>query len=226
MTDPTVPSTAPAGWYPVEANSPNLRWWDGTQWTDHHHTVGSSPVQPFAQQGYGTPVYGAPVYGAQAPAARPPSAPAGTSPYTAWIWILAILPLVQLLELPFLISFYTKVEAVGLSDPTAITQLEFSQGSGYLTLQAIGLLVYAVCVVIAVFDYLALKARGVVRPFPWAWTFLSAVVYVIGRAVVVRRRTGSGFAPMWVYIVATAVSLTGVLFVTFSFLAAVVRDAG
>jgi hypothetical protein len=216
MTDPSAPATAPAGWYPVEAGSPHLRWWDGTQWTDHHHTIGASSPQAFAAQ----------ALGAQAPRAQPPSAPAGTSPYTVWIWIFAILPLVQLIELPFLIGFFTKAEAAGASDPTAMSQLEFSPGSGYLTMQAISLLVYAVCVVIAVFDYLALKSRGVVGPFPWAWAFLSAIVYAIGRGVVVQRRTGSGLAPMWVFIAATAISLAGVLFVAFSFVAAVVRDAG
>ena len=143
-----------------------------------------------------------------------------------WNWIFAILPLGQLLELPFLFTFFAKAEAAGASDPTALSHLEYSPGSGYLTYQAINLLIYAVFVVIAVFDYLALKARGVVRPFPWAWTFLSSTIYAIGRGVVARRRTGSGLAPMWVYIAASVVSVTGVLFVVFSFVAAVVRDAG
>lgn len=26
----------PAGWYPDPANPASLRWWDGSQWTDHH----------------------------------------------------------------------------------------------------------------------------------------------------------------------------------------------
>ncbi|KTR73670.1 hypothetical protein NS234_19740, partial [Microbacterium oxydans] len=45
-----------------------------------------------------------------------------------------------------------------------------------------------------------LAARGFVRPFPWAWTFLSSLVYVIGRHVVIRRRGGRTLAPLVVTI--------------------------
>ena len=45
-----------------------------------------------------------------------------------------------------------------------------------------------------------LAARGFVRPFPWAWTFLSSLVYVIGRHVVIRRRGGRILAPLVVTI--------------------------
>ncbi|GII66234.1 hypothetical protein Skr01_63190 [Sphaerisporangium krabiense] len=35
----------PAGWYPDPYGTPQLRWWDGTQWTDATHPLESSPGQ-------------------------------------------------------------------------------------------------------------------------------------------------------------------------------------
>ncbi len=201
MTEPTTPAAAPAGWYPSAPGSPELRWWDGTQWTNHSHTLGVDSGQAL-------------------------TAPAGTSSNTVWIWIFAILPLAQLAEIPFLASFYDRLAAVGLTNTEALRTAEMNPGSGYLILQAIGLLVYAIWVVIAVVDYNVLKSRGVVRPFHWAWTFLSAWVYAIGRAVVAHRRTGSGYAPMGVFIASAAISVIGVLVVVFSFVAEVVQTAG
>lgn len=32
------PQSPPAGWYP-DPEGPELRWWDGTQWTDHRHAA-------------------------------------------------------------------------------------------------------------------------------------------------------------------------------------------
>jgi hypothetical protein len=219
MTEPTGPALAPAGWYPTAAGSPTLRWWDGTQWTEHEHTI--APAQaPVAQPQYGQQQFGQPQYGQQL------TTPAGTSSHTVWIWIFAILPLAQLVDLPFLVSFYAKIAAVGVQNSAAIAQIETSPSSGFLAIEGIGFLVWVVCILVALFDYLALKSRGVVAPFHWAWTFLAAIVYAIGRAVVVRRRTGSGLGPMWVYLAATLISFVGILFVVFSFAAAVVRDAG
>lgn len=43
-----VSSGAPAGWYPVEGD-PRLRWWDGTQWTEHFWTSPTSTSSVRAQ---------------------------------------------------------------------------------------------------------------------------------------------------------------------------------
>ncbi len=42
---------APFGWYPDPAGSESLRWWDGSQWTEHLETP-RPEVQPAA--GYST----------------------------------------------------------------------------------------------------------------------------------------------------------------------------
>ena len=55
-------------------------------------------------------------------------------------------------------------------------------------------------------DHRWLLRQGYVRPFHWAWAFLSSV-YPIGRSVVVRRRAGRGIAPMWVTIGVLALSI-------------------
>jgi hypothetical protein len=186
MTESTTPAAVPAGWYPTAAGSPELRWWDGTQWTNHSHTLGVDSGQPLR-------------------------APDGTRTGTAWIWIFALLPLVQLAEIPLYSAFYARVFGAGFQNSTALVQAEYAPNSGYWAIQGLGILLYGVYVVLAALDHRALRARGVPRPFHWAWTFLSAIVYMIGRAVVVRRRTGSGLAPLFVNIAALLVTIIGLV---------------
>jgi hypothetical protein len=64
-----------------------------------------------------------------------------------------------------------------------------------------GFLAYAASVVLAYFDSERLKRSGVVKPFHWAWSFLSSGVYVIGRSVITSQvARGRGLAPIWVLI--------------------------
>jgi Protein of unknown function (DUF2510) len=175
VSNPTNPGQAVAGWYPTSPGSPQLRWWDGNQWTEHF----SSPL----------------------------GAPAGTSPYTIWIWIFSFLPLLQLVELAFLPQF---VES----------------GSGTLAVDAVAVLTYTIMVVVAAIDYRVLKSRGVVQPFHWAWIFVSTLAYPIGRAVVIRRRLGSGLAPLWVFILTNVVVIMVVVTVVFSIATETVPSGG
>ena len=181
MTNPTTP----AGWYQDPTDGTHTRWWDGTQWTDH------------VQQAY-TPA-------AQATAL---SAPVGTRPYTPWIWLMVFLPY---LTLPLLFTFNIAGMYSGfdLNDPASANraQVEMMTSPSYIALTLGGFVIYGLCVVFAFLDHKEIVKRGIPRPFHWAWTFLSSPAYVIGRSVIVRRRTGLGIAPMWVAIGMLVLSL-------------------
>jgi hypothetical protein len=198
-------STTPAaGWYPDPAGTPRTRWWDGTRWTENY----SAPAAQTAATPWSTPTgtdSQAPTVGGGAPSGYPSmqpygaapalKAPEGTSPSTPFIWLLAVLPLVTLaLSIAQLATIDSLVESALAADGAVYTPLDLAN-------YGVSLLLAAATVVLAYFDARTLAARGVPRPFHWAWSFfalLSAPVYMIGRSVVVRRRVGSGLAPMFV----------------------------
>lgn len=164
-------SSTPPGWYPDPSGRHGTRWWDGTTWTEH----------------VGPPT-------AQMP--RPRLAD-GVRTDTAFIWVLALLPLLSL-PVTFLYQPEIRYEVIG---PGGLRTVD--PGSvytpGYFLLQGFGVLLYAAQVVLAFLDHRALRRRGVVRPFPWAWAFLSSIVYLIGRYVVVRKvAPGRPMWPLWV----------------------------
>lgn len=178
MTDTT--NATPPGWYP-DANAPGgQRWWDGNQWTEHVGTP--QPYQAFA----------------------PLKAPEGTKTGTVWIWIIALMPLLSLVTF-FAVDWKTYIDSLipaSLNSPTNSYSgmLALYSSPGYLLSIAIGWLSYGLTVVFAALDVRELKKRGVPQPFHWAFAFLTGIVYIIGRSVVVKRRTGQGLAPLWAYI--------------------------
>ncbi len=164
----------PAGWYPDGTNYGQQRWWDGNQWTAN------------VQAAY----YSSGSYGAPLPA------PIGTSPYNAQIWW--IVGIYAVLSVASIFVVYSAV-----SDP----YLVLTSSTAYLLVQlgfgAVGLLAWAAAIVLAAQDGRELESRGVQRPFHWAFTFIPSygpTIYIIGRSIVVRRRTGSGLAPIWVHL--------------------------
>ncbi len=131
-----------------------------------------------------------------------------------WIWLLVVLPLLGVIGLflfdwttYFQESIYAEVYGLG---PTP---------NGLLVnavVTVLGIVSSAVTVLFAFLDWRQLRARGVERPFHWAWSFLvlvmsSALVYIIGRAVVVRRRTRSGLGPLWAAIAVNVVALIALI---------------
>ncbi|QIS41057.1 DUF2510 domain-containing protein [Clavibacter capsici] len=166
---------------------------------------GQPAQQPYSQQTYPGAPYSAPT--------PPPQVPAGTSPFTWGIWVVAALPAISLLAAAsYDFRDYMRASMSGRVDVDG----------GYVLMQLLGFLVYAATVVVAYFDWRDVGRRGIVRPFHWAWSFLGGGVYVIGRSIIVRRRiTGSpasALTPIWVW---AAINVVALFVVTIKLVAAV-----
>jgi hypothetical protein len=111
-----------------------------------------------------------------------PYAP-GTAPSTNTLgaWIIALMPLVQLLGVLLVVS------AAG------------SGGTNVEVILGILLLPYFISIPFAVSDMRALKRHGYDRPASWAWAFLTGPVYLVARAIRIVMRAGNGFAPILVW---------------------------
>lgn len=127
----------------------------------------------------------------------------GTPVGTVFFWLIVLLPLLTVIALLF-----WDVGAYGRS-LTGFAPEQYEPFAmltpAYFVLMGVGWLVQVATIVLAYFDWRTLERRGMDRPFHWAWAFLAlvsggALVYVIGRSVVVRRRSGRGLAPLWVFI--------------------------
>ena len=170
-----VPSTAsarPAGWYPDATDYGQQRWWDGNQWT----TQVTSPYQ----SGLG---------------ARGLQAPSGTSPYNTQIWaIVGIYAVLALAEVGYLFAV--------LSEPLGVSSYTSTSTFLALGISVFALIGWGATVLLAAADGRELRSRGVPNPFHWAFTFIPSygpTIYIIGRSIVARRRTGSGLAPIWIH---------------------------
>ncbi|WP_167051193.1 DUF2510 domain-containing protein [Salinibacterium sp. ZJ77] len=201
MTDPTASgydaaqaaahltqqATAAPGWYPDAQGQ--QRWWDGYAWTDHV----AGPAVPAAAFAYGTP-------------ARP-ELPAGVRVNTVAIWVVSIATFASAIPLFFFDTSAFLDDAIRAG----------SSGSSSLSGELVGLYIaayglafaaYAATVVAAYVDWKHLLALGAVRPFHWAFAFIPwALVYLIGRHVVLRTMRASGGAPLWTHVALYAVTI-------------------
>jgi hypothetical protein len=100
--------------------------------------------------------------------------------YTAPVWIIALLPLVQL------VGGLLILLGIGAVSSMAVT---------------IALLVapYIVVVLLAIADQAMLKRMGHEHTAHWAWAILSAPVYLIARSMALSRTGGLGLAPLLVW---------------------------
>ncbi|MDQ0635752.1 hypothetical protein QFZ40_003661 [Arthrobacter pascens] len=122
-----------------------------------------------------------------------------TPVYNPMIWIITLLPLLSLVPLLVWNPQFRIIYIGGRGRPTVDPASVFTPE--YLLLVFSGFLVYGVSVLLAYFDRERLKRDGVVRPFHWAWSFLSGTVYVIGRSVIVHKvAPGRGLVPIWILI--------------------------
>jgi len=128
---------------------------------------------------------------ARAPHERPPLPP-GTRVDGAWIWLLVVMPWV-LASTIFLFDAGAVLDALWVGD-TADAIAHVALHLGVLlgsSLAAIGL-----AMLFAWRDARMLRARGVVRPFPWGFAAIAGLVYVIGRHLVLRRVNVTSRAPL------------------------------
>jgi len=197
MTDTPAPRAHPPGWYADPMGSPRQRWWDGTRWTDELHDPAAHDVarNEGARPDPGLHRPALEVNGVLAPPALGPT----TAVYNPLIWAIAVLPVLTLI-------------ASSAVDLTAQMQMVLDETGAPLspeevTSNLVSFSVYAATIVFAFFDRRALLQLGVTKPFHWAWAILWSGAYVFGRSVIVRRRTGRGMAPAWVWLGIFVVSL-------------------
>lgn len=135
------------------------------------------------------------------------------APIYGWaIWLVTLLPYVAFaLELAWYPTYQYRTVVSGgrhvqmLDLGSVFTPL-------YFATMVSGILAYGLAVWFAYLDHRRLEAEGVVRPFHWAWTFLSSIVYVIGRSVIVHQvARPRGLAPVWVF--AAAFVLANILMI-------------
>lgn len=186
MTVPNDTGTPQPGWFPAPDGSGRLQWWDGNAWTGHF----SYPPQP-------------------GPSAIRPQISPQARVYNPFIWLVVLLPLVPIAFLlawnPVIRLTYVGSQHVRMLDPLPLFT------PTYFLLVASGGLVFAASAVLAYLDWQKLRGDGIVRPFHWAWVFLSATVYVVGRSVIVHQvAPRRGLAPIWAMIALTVVSLIAV----------------
>jgi energy-converting hydrogenase Eha subunit A len=136
-----------------------------------------------------------------------------SSTNTVWIWVLLFLPLawVVLLFAPDVggaLALAQSGRVPGSFAPVLVWLITSAVVIvlGTVALGALGLLS-------AYRDCLRLRRMPIEQPFRWAWQFTALVglpVYAIGRAVVVRRRTGRGLA---VLVTSIVVNVLAIVFV-------------
>ncbi|WP_295818936.1 DUF2510 domain-containing protein [uncultured Microbacterium sp.] len=179
----------------------------------------AAPVGPPTSSPQAAPAMGgsaaypaAPAYAG--PGATPPVVDVPTS--TVWVWLAVAASVLPILSV-FLIDWNGYIAAVvamsreASSGMTGVPAELMSWEARTLGISLVGWVFYAAFVVFSWLDWRELKRRGVVAPFGWAWSFfvllgLGSAVYMIGRAVVLRRRTvAGGWAPLWTWIAATVV---------------------
>lgn len=204
----------PPGWYADPDNPSVHRWWNGSAWTEARQPApGAAPAAPAA------PAATYPAYpSAQTAYPAYPSTPVAAAPVrrdipteTPWIWLVVFLPLIVFVPLLFIDwrGFLEDTIEDSIESPSTAWAAGFTGWMLLITL--LSYLIVAAQVIFAYLDWRALRARGIEKPFHWAWIFFTLVisngVYVIGRGVILRRQTGKGLAAVWAWIAVTALTI-------------------
>jgi hypothetical protein len=183
----------------VPANAPTTPAFDlGTRFDDLLGDAAvpatADPAVLFADLAPSAPAAAAPAAAATtAPATATPVRTGRVSTNTAAVWILALLPLLQLFAAMFFL-----VAQGGPSAAAVFAPILF-------------LLPYLGGVVLAFFDWRTLTDRGVERPAHWLFAFATAPVYLVARFLRTIRTTGRGFSPVAVWFATGAALLAAVV---------------
>lgn len=176
---------APPGWYPDPSGSGRRRWWNGLAWT--------AAIQDSEM-----------LLGPASGAVLQPAVSSSTALNPWPVWGMALMPFASLLQL-VLIDWPTVLTAIARAAAADAPLTE--PPPGMLLVEVIGVVALGLTIAFAVIDWWMLRQRGIVRPFLWAWVFLSPLVYLIGRAVVLNRRTRrSARGPVWTYVLSSVVA--------------------
>lgn len=222
---------APAAWYVDPSTSAHLRWWSGLEWTQHVAPLpevvaapGPSRRDQRDQRDRRSTVEAAP---------PPPPTPL-IAPVTSFDWSTetekAGAPRARVTErvdeyrfVPsrwgtvsvWLIAFdpwlaVVFVVATALFIPVAVVE---SSTNAVFAVYALPYLCVLFC---ALRDYARLRAFGHRHVAHWAWALLGELAYLIARTVVLRRHTGIGSPPLWVYLVNMVVAFLSLLLIVFA----------
>jgi hypothetical protein len=115
-----------------------------------------------------------------APRVTTPATTASVGPSvvsTGPVWVIALIPLFQLVLSLLLEASFDLTDAIGL-------------------IAGIWLLPYPLVLVLALCDRWALQRAGYHRPALWAWALLGSPVYLLARAARTSRESGHGFTPL------------------------------
>lgn len=122
----------------------------------------------------------------------PERAPKRMHTYTLSMWLIALMPLLQLGAMLALII----LAGLGTNVQLMIAVVAFP---------------YLLVIGLASYDRLLLQTWGHVRPASQFWAFLREPAYLIARAVRTFRETGKGFAPIAVWTSSAGAVLAGIL---------------
>lgn len=199
------------GWYLDEQGQ--QRWWDGAAWTHH---VADAPQAQQAQQAQQTLPQQVPAQ----PQFQPQYAQQQGQPYvqyqqltrpqiaadapvdSAWTWVAVFAPF---LSVPLLFTFDFAGYMASLMEGRIDGMMSLFIWE--LVIMFASLILTATVIVAAAFDYRNLVARGVERPFHWAFAFIGGLVYLIGRHVVLRKVCRTPGWPLWIFIGLEVVTL-------------------
>lgn len=224
MSSPAVPTVLPsgnvaiaaptAGWYPDPRGSDQLRWWDGTTWT-----VQLAP-RPASAPAPAVPAAAAPIPVVAPPARAAEAASEGLADSPGYDWqreterhapMPSATPRVEqwhVRDVPgrsgttavWLLAFTPYLSLPLLAAADVLTRGTSLDGGNSAALFA-GLALYALVFALATRDNTVLARRGHRRRAQPSWALLGALPYLIVRSVNVRRETGAGTAPLWIWVV-------------------------